>query len=733
MNYYNIAQMLFEKTGKIMVPSNKNEVSEDKSRIVATAAHLFLARGMLMSDELVNALMNSNLSNAELADYLQFMIGVVDEAYGNHVVYKPFYRNFPREVMEASEAELVINAILHYISGGVIVPETNVNTALVNPIAKTFNMALMDVDNLKIVQLGTEQQFIDIANNLFASKTSISESDKNLLKIVVENMSSLIPTEIPHKENKAIVIATMLRMGIMEHPLYMNISTPTDILRIAAALSDGDVSLKNNSRFISFPRAIRKWMMDMLECMPGSIAEEMLKYRERWLRIGERIHPNAFSADEYERIIDAFDTLRNNEKAIVPFSSKVERAFISRKYDKLIELLSCKPGYFARELNHMFKVFPDKHYDIAVRFAAVAHKVATPVLLQVKAYFDNEQYLNSTGIYFPKGNTQKIFVKEDTPIVEINDEIKNIIIIACTHGLTTQLREKYASEYDEDKKVFIEDGLRSYLIPNTMRSANKALRVVPRGSRMKLGNDGYVRPFIHWMNNNNRIDVDLSVTFLDKEYQYMDTVSYYDLRNEYAVHSGDYTNAPAPNGACEFVDVNIEKARDCGARYAVLTVHAFTEMPFRDIPECFVGYMTISKDEYSKRYNSREHGMIYNIEDVEMKMDISNDGEYVVVCAFDLETNEVIWCDIAGNADKTMRLPNNVETTQRVISFVMQSIVESTRCNMYDLAEMTVKAKGYKMVNSIEEADVVYSIEPMNIEGKENISVFDTNVWQSMV
>src|SRR5277367_3291614 len=35
---------------------------------------------------------------------------------GADVKYKPMYPNFPEQVMEASEAELYINAILHYFS-----------------------------------------------------------------------------------------------------------------------------------------------------------------------------------------------------------------------------------------------------------------------------------------------------------------------------------------------------------------------------------------------------------------------------------------------------------------------------------------------------------------------------------------------------------------------------------------------------------------------------------------
>ena len=46
------------------------------------------------------------------------VLSLAKESVGAHVTMKAFYPNFPRQVMEASDAELYINAILHYWSFG---------------------------------------------------------------------------------------------------------------------------------------------------------------------------------------------------------------------------------------------------------------------------------------------------------------------------------------------------------------------------------------------------------------------------------------------------------------------------------------------------------------------------------------------------------------------------------------------------------------------------------------
>jgi hypothetical protein len=727
---YNVADVMLQKKGKVLVPNGKYDSQDDLRPVIATMAHILLSRGFLMSDTLVSKLLKTKMSSSEMADYCQMIINANDTRLG-YRWYKPFYTGFPEEVMNADDATLVINAILHYVSGGTIVPNTNFQEDIYMPISRMFDATVSRTsENMIMLDACTMEDFYIMCENMMASRTSISEYDKEILTLLIKCDIDRVPVDMPHKENKSVVIATMLNNKVYEHPLYSQINSATDVLRIATALSNGDVSLKNNAKYISFSRPVRKWMMDTLECIPGSLPDEMLKYRERWLRIGERLHPRSFPVDEYERIIDAFDMLRNNDHAIVSYSSKVARAFEENRFDVLVQLLTKRPGYFARELHHLFKSFPDKHYDIAVAFAGVANNVSTTVLLQVRSYYKNKCFLSDTGIYFPKGNTQNIFVKTDLPVIQIHSEICNLVVIACEYGLATQFRERYANEVDETKKVYIDPELKKCLIPTSMRSAGKSLKTLPRGSRIKLNDAKYLRAFIHWTNNENRVDVDLSVAFLDDEYKLVDRVSYYELRNKYSVHSGDFTNAPTPNGACEFVDVDLSSSKMCGVQYAVITVHSFTQDYWRNIPDCYVGYMLLTEEEY---HAVRKNHQLFVPEHVEMKLNLANDSTDVVVCAVDTERNDIIWCDVAGDSHHVLSVPNNVDNHQLVISYIIQSIVEQKRANMYLLAKLTSEAKRHAIVDTPEEADIIYTVHSENIENKTVISAFDSDIWLKMV
>ena len=724
--FYQLSNVVLERSLKVLIPSAKaDETNEQVSKVVATAAHLLLSRGFIMSDRLATGLLYASMDAKEVAEYCTYIIATIDEMYGNHT-YKPFYKGFPDEVMNMDDTELVLNAILHYLSGGKIIPAdtTDIKENLYDVVSKHFDAAFQDVKVLDACSMDDVQ---NMAINLMSANTSITDTDKSFISLIANFYPMWIPENIPHKENKAIVIATMLENGIYEHPLYLQTNSATDILRVAVALSGGDVSLKESTYFKSFKRPIRKWIMDSIECLPGCIEEDMIQYRERWIRLGEIVHPGSYKVEEYERTINSFKVLRNQETLIRTYGSKLNHAFIMKRYDKVIDLLRSKPGYFARELNHAFKVFPEKQYQTALSFASVADQVATPVLLQVKAYYSCNQNVSDVGIYFPKGNTQNVYVNLEKTPVEISKEIKQVVMIACDHGLIAQYKLRYADE-DKNLKVYIPEELNDYLIPTSMRSASKALRVLTRGSKISMEDADYFRAFIHWKNApNERTDIDLSTAFLDENYELVSTVSYYSLKNEFSCHSGDYVDAS--NGADEFIDVDVAKSRKHNVRYVAVCVNAFTSQTFREVPECHVGYMTMDKEEYSKKPRSP-----YKIQNVKMNMQLANDASMVVVCLFDIVDNKIIWADIAsGIFDKVRILANNVENYKDTISFIARSVVEAKKISMRELALLNAEARELTIVDNPEEADIVYCVEPPTNTDKKTISVYDIDEWVAMV
>lgn len=126
-------------------------------------------------------------------------------------------------------------------------------------------------------------------------------------------------------------------------------------------------------------------------------------------------------------------------------------------------------------------------------------------------------------------------------------------------------------------------------MPFSQRSASKALRTLVRGSRIDLPEANVIRFFLWWKNGKNCTDIDLSAALYDAEFIYKDIVSYYNLKNYGGHHSGDIVDAP--EGAAEFIDIDVRKTEEMGIRYLVMSLNSYTEQPYCDLPECFADWM----------------------------------------------------------------------------------------------------------------------------------------------
>ncbi|KAA2302138.1 cytoplasmic protein, partial [Clostridioides difficile] len=90
------------------------------------------------------------------------------------------------------------------------------------------------------------------------------------------------------------------------------------------------------------------------------------------------------------------------------FNGSVELAFQYRNVWSLIDLLSQRPGEFARRLDHLLRMTEDEAY-VLLAFGEVLEQVSTPVLLQVRQHFAQRNEPQDLRVFFPKGNVAKAF------------------------------------------------------------------------------------------------------------------------------------------------------------------------------------------------------------------------------------------------------------------------------------------------------------------------------------
>jgi len=665
---------------KILVPPPDDGPSIPPNYVAAVVKNIE-PLGYVFSEPLIEAC--RRLSLDQLTDLYHQLIVNLKQGKGAHRKHRPMYPNFPSQVMEMSQGELYLNAIIHYLSGGRLLPRSQLKE----------RFPLIDATKLEIIKLGSEADFERLFGQIISSNTSLSEQDREDVEWFVrtygDGIERLLPERVPQKENMAFLAGLLLRHTTRAFDfLQRYCRTATDVLRLAVALSDGDLSLATGTRFRSFARAERRLLLGLVDQLPQPV-EDMLRWKGRWVRLGERLHPGEY-ANAFPRAAEAFGVLRN-DLPYTTFNSQVEQALVQQDVAQALRCLKTRPGFLARRLDHLLRANAPEQDAVLEAFAERAPQVSTPVLLQVRQHFRARSASAKLRVFFPKGSLARAYgIPNELP--PLSEQVASKIVNSCELTLI----ERFGS-LPSLGKVYVDPTLRDFLIPHSARSASRSYRTAARGSRLPLPSCKTLRFFVWWKNGQERTDIDLSAVLLDEDFNYVDVVSYYNLKNYGGCHSGDIVNAP--KGASEFIDITLDKVLERNVRYVVMTLHSFTQQPYCELPECFAGWM------------ARAHansGEIYEPRAVQDRLDLTADTRVAIPLVMDVLAEKVIWCDIALRGDPNWC--NNVHTTFRGINVTVRALTELNKPNLYDLFRLHALARG-ELVETPELAETVFSVE----------------------
>jgi len=252
----------------------------------------------------------------------------------------------------------------------------------------------------------------------------------------------------------------------------------------------------------------------------------------------------------------------------------------------------------------------------------------------------------------------------------------------------------------------------------SQRSTSSSVETITRYSRVPIDKDN-LRFFLYWKNIEDiRVDLDLSVSFFDENWNLISYVSYTHLKDERleVYHSGDVTSAP--DGAAEHIDCNLNHLEERGVKYIVPTIHNFTNQPLENVPHASFGWM--------ERENLNE-GEIYEPLTTKNRINLVSGKTFSLPCIIDLEQREMIWADLDLNNKQYSSAffyprenvhrnyginpqGNNVENNMNAIKSIGIGMTEVKKPTIYDLLLFHLISRG-KKVDFPEEADIVFSVE----------------------
>ncbi|GGS91879.1 MULTISPECIES: TerD family protein [Streptomyces] len=399
------------------------------------------------------------------------------------------------------------------------------------------------------------------------------------------------PAQIPVRENRAVVNRARLDRGA-----DLLLDTVTDALRLACALSDGDVTLAEPTRFRSLPRPVRRALLAGLDAVvaasPAKLAD-VTAHREAFKRLGERLHPHEYP--HWPHAADVFAVARG-EKEARTLDSRVEELLGADDVTGAALLLaSAAPGKLLRSLDRLLRACPGQVERDAVTAAAeaAAPQVSGRVLLSVREHFHNrtlERVPRPRRFFVNRGGRAWVTTDTRPPVPE--PETKRLVA-----ALDAETRRRLP----EPGHLLVDPAVLDVALPLSGKATAAGLGVLPRGSVSPVDGE-LLRFFVHWRQAQRSTDFDLSALMLDGSYETVTWLSYTALQDLEGEHSGDITDAPAPDGASEFINLRLDAVR---GDFIVPQVNIFSGEGFEEVAESFFGFMLRDADQQGRPFEPR--------------------------------------------------------------------------------------------------------------------------------
>ena len=234
-------------------------------------------------------------------------------------------------------------------------------------------------------------------------------------------------------------------------------------------------------------------------------------------------------------------------------------------------------------------------------------------------------------VFFPRGDIARSWTSPET-----RGPLPPALVAELRASVDRELVRRAArlSRFD---LAIVDRALVDVAAPTRTRASSAQLAGWTRGTRLPLPDVPVIRLFLHWVEaEGTRVDLDLSCSFFGPDWSPAWHCDYTNLRlGDAAIHSGDFTSAPAPLGATEFLDLRREALTARGIRYAIPTVYSFNDVAFELLPEAFAGFSLPTAMDAQ-----------FDPGRVMQRFDLRGSSRMFVPMVIDLHDNTLLWIDV---------------------------------------------------------------------------------------
>ncbi|MHC0433210.1 TerD family protein [Streptomyces sp. O3] len=621
--------------------------------------------GFKLSTELLERL--SGLSETVVVHTARRTLRTVSEMVGDHVRHNSYFIDFPANVPDTEEfwmrcvakalgddgsREKVLTQLAHGVLDLLSLPAYGrYQHTYEEMLAAQDELIASAGDRVTVLHLGRDldDELTDLYLALAGSATPLGEDHLRDLKTLAERcVLGPQPESIPVRENRAVVNEARLGVGA-----DLLLDTVTDVLRLACALSGGDVTLQEPTRFRTLPRPVRRGLLAGLDAVvaanPAKLAD-VHAHREPFKRLGERLHPHEYP--RWPHAAEVFAVARG-EKEARSFDSRVEKLLDEFDVTGAVKLLKSAPGKLFRTLDRLLRIAAGQEERDAVVAAVVevAPEVSGRVVLSVREHLHNRERETDEPRIFVNRRGRAWAAPDVRPPVPAADRDRLIA------ALDAELRRRLPAP----GRLLLDPDVLDVALPLSGRATAAGVGVLPRGSVSEVGGE-LLRFFVYWKETEHRTDYDLSALLLHSDYSTDSWLSYTELTAVGGEHSGDVTEAP--DGASEFIDLSLDRVR---GTFIVPQVNIYAGESFEEVEESFFGFMLRDGEQKGRPFEPRT---------VRMKSELRGTGRVALPLVFrrgDDGRWRAKWLHLYLKGIPTA---NRVEENQVSVSKVVRALVE---------------------------------------------------------
>lgn len=599
------------------------------------------------------------------------------------------------------------------------------------------------------IHLGDVSDYYEMVRNMLSGKTSLSEYDQGIIKFALENFNyeHFKPEVIPFRETWALVAAHDFLNGRYSD---VNIRSVTDFERLLAALTPGaDVSLIQKQKYRNFTNqeriALYSFFTAGLKNYYSVMCESAIpRYTKKFITnvLKRRLH---------------FDEMKGG-KAFTDFVIKVNgsrsqmslyaEALAAKNYLRAAEILAAiSPGVLldhAKELISKSEAAGDLHCVDEILRMVQDQCVNAPMdkLLTLKKVVDTNVSAEEEPVKFRFKRSRYVEV-EPFPNVslklseETKDRFSNIL-----HSLIVgQLAHK-----EDIGKVYIQPELKECPVPVVGRSDSGKNRTAAAGTRIPYGRDKTILRAALYKKGPRDGFFDFSCAFLDNNYRFCGQISWNNLKENFAYHSGDC--ADTTRGVTEIIDVNLSKIKETipKAKYIVYEGIAWDRFTTVDaLTECFLTFSSVDKvGEYIRKAGRNP----LNPADVKFRVDLTGKAYANIPVIYNIDDNGITILNMAthnhldqfGAVDPPdthrhfdlpatcLAIENYAGVLAQTVYYINERLMQD-KASIYDLAMLNVQARNGVLTNKKAEADVIFALdrEPVK-KGQNLVTIYDKDV-----